>query len=313
VNGAPLSLPIPGQANYNLSSDCGSGPEPLWTAIAKSDNCAFVRVLSSLGPGKGGSDGAQRVIAMAGRLGIDTSLLSAVPTLTLGVRPTSVLQMTDAYSVFANNGVRKPPVFVTKIVGPDGKVIFQDPGTGTPVISPQIAQTETQMLRGVITGGTGTNANIGRPAAGKTGTTTAHSDAWFVGYTPQYTAGFWMGDPNGEYSMVPELGAVFGGKYPALMWHDFMSSAVASLPPLNFAPPNPSLWPAVQYIDEHGRVHYTPPTTLPPATLPTTPSTTAPHKPGKGAKGGGKGDKPPKTTPTTKAAGTGHGGGGAGP
>jgi penicillin-binding protein 1A len=194
-------------------------------------------------------------------------------------------------------------MFVTKVEGPDGKVLFQDSGAGTPVINPQIAQTETEMLKGVIRNGTGTNANIGRPAAGKTGTTTAHADAWFVGYTPQYTTGVWMGDPTCECSMVPVLGAVFGGKYPALMWANFMRAATTNLPALDFTPPNRSLWSSPQFIDETGRsvraIVAPPPVTLaqtvPPATTPvSTPAATTPKKakPPKPAKGGGTGGAP---------------------
>jgi penicillin-binding protein 1A len=292
VNGAHLSFPLPGD-DWDLDQDCGGGVHSLSDAIAESDNCAFARTLISLGPGNYGSDGARRVIEMAGRLGIDTSKLSAVPSLTLGTSPTSVLEMTGAYSVFANAGIRRPPMFVTKVAGPDGRVLYEDHGSGTPVLSPQIAATETEMLKGVIRHGTGTGANIGRPEAGKTGTTTAHADAWFVGYTPQFTAGVWMGDPTCECSMVPVLGNVFGGKYPAQMWAHFMEAATANLPAVDFAPPDEAMWPSPQYIDETGRKVrvFVAPTTVPPATTPaaSTPKTPADTKPGK--------SKPPKTTP----------------
>lgn len=291
VNTTHLNWPIVGSKPWVVDSDCGGGTRTLIAAIAASDNCGFARTELSLGPGHSGSDGAQRVIAMAARMGIDTSHFEPVASTTLGTNLVSVLDMTSAYSVFPNNGLRRPPMFITKVEGPDGKVLYQDSGSATPVLNPQIAQTETDMLRGVITNGTGTNANIGRPAAGKTGTTQKHADAWFVGYTPQYTAGVWMGDPNCQCSMVPVLGNVFGGKYPALMWARFMKEATANLPPLDFTPPNKSLWPSAQYIDEYGRtLRYIPPptvpTTAPPATQDSTPPTT----------GKGKGT-PPKTTP----------------
>jgi penicillin-binding protein 1A len=301
VNGSHLHFPLPG-ADWNVDSDCEGGVHSLSDAIAHSDNCAFGRTLISLGPGNHGSDGARRVISMAGRLGVDTSKLAAVPSLTLGTSPTSVLELTDAYSVFANDGVRRPPMFITKVVGPDGKVLFQDNGGGTPVLSPQVARTETAMLKGVILKGTGKNANIGRPAAGKTGTTTAHADAWFVGYTPQYTAGVWMGDPTCECSMVPVLGNVFGGKYPALMWHDFMQAATANLPAIDFPAPDQALWPSAQYIDESGRSvrHFAPPrpapTVAPPAAVAPATKPAAPAKAGKG-RGRGKPAKPTGTGP----------------
>jgi penicillin-binding protein 1A len=298
VNGSHLFFPLPGE-DWDLNQDCGGRVHSLSDAIAHSDNCAFARTLISLGPGHDGADGARRVIDMAARLGIDRNKLSAVPSLTLGTSQTSVLEMTSAYSVFANDGVRRPPMFVTKVEGPDGKVLFQDSGTGTPVLNPQIAQTETEMLKGVIRNGTGTNANIGRPAAGKTGTTTDHADAWFVGYTPQYSAGVWMGDPTCECSMVPELGNVFGGKYPALMWADFMRAATANLPPVDFHPPNQSLWSSPQYIDETGRkvrvIVAPPPPTLAPNPTPAATSATTPPPD----------TKPKKTRPPKGGAGTG--------
>jgi penicillin-binding protein 1A len=296
VNGSHLFFPLPGD-DWNLDQDCGGGVHSLANAIAESDNCAFARTLISLGPGHHGTDGARKVIDMAGRLGIDTSKLSAVPSLTLGTSPTSVLEMTGAYSVFANNGIRRPPMFITKVTDPDGKVLFSDDGAGTPVLNPQIAETETDMLKGVIDHGTGTNADIGRPAAGKTGTTTDHADAWFVGYTPQYTAGVWMGDPTCECTMTHALGNVFGGKYPAMMWNKFMSAATENLPPLDFAPPDTSLWPSSQYIDETGRRvrHYVapPPPTLAPTSAP---PSSAPKQTGEKPKP----PKPPKTAPKPK-------------
>jgi penicillin-binding protein 1A len=298
VNGRHLHYPLPGD-DWNLDQDCGGGVHSLSSAIAESDNCAFARTLISLGPANHGSDGARRVIDMAGRLGIDTGKLAAVPSLTLGTSPTSVLEMTGAYSVFANNGIRRPPMFITKVTGPDGKVLFSDDGAGAPVLNPQIAETETEMLKGVIDHGTGTNADINRPAAGKTGTTTDHADAWFVGYTPQYTAGVWMGDPTCECSMVHALGNVFGGKYPAMMWNKFMTAATANLPPLEFTQPDEKLWPSSQYIDETGRhlrvIAAPPPPTLAPTSTP--PSSAAKKK---GAKP--KPPKPPKPTVAKPAA-----------
>jgi len=305
VSGLPFHISIPGQQPYNLSSDCGNKIHTLSDAIWHSDNCAFVRTEMSLGPGHYGTDGARRVLDMAKRLGIDTTQDNPVLTTTLGVGANTVLDMTTAYSVFANSGVLRRPVFVTKIVAPGGKVIFQDPGLGTSVLTPQIANTETEMLKGVIQSGTGTGANIGRPAAGKTGTTTKHADAWFVGYTPQFTAGVWMGDPNGENSMVPVLGNVFGGKYPASMWHDFMLAATARLAPTDFPPADQNAWPSPQFIDETGRtLHFVPPTpitTAPPPTTPpanTTPTTAKKKTTTTTAK---------KTTSTTKKPGNGNG------
>src|SRR4029453_17361708 len=108
----------------------------------------------------------------------------------------------------------------------DGKVIYQADTSGTRVISEQNARTETQILTGVITDGTGTRARIDRPAAGKTGTTTDYTDAWFVGYTPQYTTAVWMGSFEGTSgpNQMRNVGgiALTGGSYQARIWAAFM-------------------------------------------------------------------------------------------
>jgi penicillin-binding protein 1A len=309
VSGTALSWPIPGQRPWNVHTDCSNNPiTNLTDAIAKSDNCAFARTVISLGPGHYGNDGAQKVVDMAGRLGIDTSTLDAVPSITLGTSNSTPLQMASAYSTFADNGMHYPPMFVTKVENSAGKVIYDDQGTGTQVISAQNAQTETQMLTGVITHGTASgSANIGRPAAGKTGTTDGHTDAWFNGYTPQLTVAVWMGHPDKAQSMVPQLGHVFGGTYPAQMWAAFMKAALANQPPLQFTQPDRFQWPARQFIDVTGRslrpFLVIPPTTTTtaPAATPNTPAPTAPKK------------KP--TTTTKKPAGGKRGkrGGGRGP
>jgi penicillin-binding protein 1A len=299
VSGSSFTIKRPQAEDKRLA--CKGGTMTLADATAESNNCAYTRTLMSLGPGHFGDDGAQRIIDMAGRLGIDSTKLSAVPSLTLGTSDTNVLDMAEAYSVFANEGIHRTPNFITKIVGPDGKIIYQADTSGTRVISEQNARTETQILTGVITSGTGTRAKIDRPAAGKTGTTTDYTDAWFVGYTPQYTTAVWMGSFEGTSgaNQMRNVGgiAVTGGSYPARIWAAFMSGASKDLPVMQFTPPDEKQWPAAQKIDEFGRsagrplaprVHGTDPRTAttapngagpivdtPPVTeAPTTPDTT---------------------------------------
>ena len=255
VSGGSFTIKRPQAEDKRLA--CKGGTMTLADATAESNNCAYTRTLMSLGPGHFGDDGAQRVIDMAGRLGIDSTKLSAVPSLTLGTSDTNVLDMAEAYSVFANEGVHRTPSFITKIVGPDGKIIYQADTSGTRVISEQNARTETQILTGVITDGTGTRAKLDRPAAGKTGTTTDYTDAWFVGYTPQYTTAVWMGSFEGTSgpNQMRNVGgiAVTGGSYPARIWAAFMAGASKDLPVIQFTPPDETQWPAAQKIDEFGR------------------------------------------------------------
>jgi penicillin-binding protein 1A len=103
-----------------------------------------------------------------------------------------------------------------------------------------VADLTTNTLEGVIQGGTGTAANIGRPAAGKTGTAQDYVDAWFCGYTPQLAACVWIGYPKGEIPLhyIEGFANVFGGSLPAMIWHDFMSAALESSPVLAFHPPD---------------------------------------------------------------------------
>jgi len=281
----------PGDDYYNLSGDCHGGDPTLTEAIAISDNCAFVRTELSLGPGHYGQDGVNKVIDMASRMGIDTSNFQPVVSTTLGTNGVHPLEMAQAYSVIASDGILYPATFVSKIVAPNGKVLYETPTSGRRILSGQVARSETQMLTGVLKDGTASGLSIDRPAAGKTGTTDQNQDAWFIGYTPQITTAVWMGDPNAETPMTSVGGiSVFGATYPADIWAAFMKAAHKDLPVVKFIPPNEDLWPEHQQIDELGRSNYsyrssssdyTAPTTpaTVPATTPTTPPIVAPTTP----------------------------------
>jgi membrane peptidoglycan carboxypeptidase len=148
------------------------------------------------------------------------------------------------------------------------------------VLDPNLARAQIEMMKSVLESGTASSSlgRFPRPAAGKTGTTDQNVDAWFVGFTPQYTAAVWMGNPDGEVPMknLP-IGPVFGATYPAQIWREFMLGATEKLPPLDFAPPDEQLLPRSSYITEEGRRFsfrgrgsYTPPVTIDPATTQTT-------------------------------------------
>jgi len=136
--------------------------------------------------------------------------------------------------------------------------------------------TLTGILEQVIQRGTGTRAKLDRPAAGKTGTTDNNSDAWFVGYTPQYTAAVWMGDWERSDVYMNNVGGVrvTGGSYPAEIWAAFMKPAHANLPVEQFTEPDKSQWPGAQKIDEFGR-SYSREFAEPAQPRSTTPKTTA--------------------------------------
>jgi penicillin-binding protein 1A len=310
VSGSSLTWQIgPGfgsSSYYNLHTDCHGGTPTLRDAIAISDNCAFVRTELSLGPHNYGRDGVDRVISTAQAMGIDTSNFQHVVSTTLGTNGVNPLEMAQAYSVLANGGVLRPATFVTKIVAANGRVLYDATKANPPsrVLDPNVAYTETDMLKGVLRHGTASPSlgNFPRPAAGKTGTTDKNVDAWFVGYTPQFTAAVWMGNPDGEIPMYNVGGiTVFGGTYPARIWGAFMRDATNGLPPLDFPAPNPFFWPRSSFISETGRsVGFngfsgnTVPTSTPPVTTGgTTPTTEGKKTP--------KTQAPPPTsqTPTT--------------
>lgn len=165
----------------------------------------------------------------------DDNLAMALGGLTRGVTP---LEMASAYGTFANKGVHVKPTAIIKILDRNGNVL-EDESTlekeenKTRVMSEKEAYEMTVMLEGVIDYGTGTAASLGRPAAGKTGTTDDNKDAWFVGYTPDIVTAVWIGDDTGSHS----LGEVYGGTIPAEIWKDYMSSAASDEHDREFAVP----------------------------------------------------------------------------
>jgi membrane peptidoglycan carboxypeptidase len=210
----------------------------LLEATEQSSNTAYAQLMVDLTP--------EKVVEMAQKLGMPGDFEPMCPTMVLGTENASPLDMAGVYSVFANRGVRKQPAIITRVerVGDEGEVTLlykQPPRQGETVLTPQQADLVTHTLEGVITNGTGHDANIGRPAAGKTGTSQRNKDAWFVGYVPKLTAAVWMGFPdadwtdpetgkpsippmNGDGHPVHGLRAVTGGSLPARIWHDFMLS-----------------------------------------------------------------------------------------
>jgi penicillin-binding protein 1A len=335
VSGSPFTTQIAaGRSSSDYypvgGGDCHGRTMTLRDAIAISDNCAFVRTELSLGPHNYGRDGVDRVISMAQTMGIDTSNFDHVVSTTLGTNGVNPLEMAQAYSVLANSGVLRPATFVTKIVGSNGRVIYDATKANPPtrVLDANVANTETDMLKGVLRHGTASPSlgNFPRPAAGKTGTTDKNVDAWFVGYTPQFTAAVWMGNPNGEIPMRNVGGiTVFGGTYPARIWGAFMRSATNGLPALDFPAPNRFLLPRPSFISETGRrtgfggfiqSGNTPVPTSPPATTPATspPSTEGNKTPQTQAPAPPPTSPPPQSTvPVTPTSGARHRHHGPGP
>ncbi|HEY6006862.1 MAG TPA: PBP1A family penicillin-binding protein, partial [Geobacteraceae bacterium] len=217
-------------------------------ALTDSINVVSVKILERIG--------VDNAIEYAKKFGI-TSPLAANLTLALGSSSVTPLELTNAYAVFASGGYRLTPYFITKVVDNNGKVLEEitppalpvftpassavrlsapapeqpapaaSPLTPVPVISPENAYIMTNLMESVVTSGTGQRARaVGRPVAGKTGTTNDMKDAWFVGYVPQLVAGVWVG-----YDQERSLGAGgSGGQAAAPIWTEFMQRALASVP-----------------------------------------------------------------------------------
>jgi penicillin-binding protein 1A len=157
-----------------------------------------------------------------------TTKLDGVPSeglggLRLGVSP---LEMASAYATLASGGIRSEPQAIRKVVFPDGKSDDLGKPKRKRVFSDGVASTVTRVLEQNVQAGTGTAANFGCPAAGKTGTTDNFADAWFVGFTPHLSTSVWVGYPNARIEMNSVHGiAVAGGTFPAQIWHDYMSVA----------------------------------------------------------------------------------------
>jgi penicillin-binding protein 1A len=214
------------------ASDEESGTFSLATATAFSVNTVFAQLTSLVGP--------DAVAEVAHRMGI-RSRLEPVCSITLGTQAVSPLEMTNGYATLAARGVRRWATPVHVVRDASGDVLERTTSDkGRQVVATNDADLVTYALQNVIRYGTGTNAYIGRPAAGKTGTAQDYVDAWFCGYVPRLATCVWVGYPEGEIPLenVEGYSAVFGGTIPALIWHDFMLKATERMPVQEFATPS---------------------------------------------------------------------------
>ena len=196
--------------------------------------------------------GADAVAQTAYDMGIQTSLGDEPnPAIALGGLSTGVspMEMAMAYATLATGGEALSssvgfgeeqaafPVTIVRVTDSEGRVLDQNEVVRTRVIDPATAAMATTCLEGVIEHGTGTAAAIGRPAAGKTGTTQNYRDAWFVGYTPEIVTAVWVGYPTEQKAMTDVHGIkVTGGSFPAEIWAAYMKEAVKNIPSLRFSP-----------------------------------------------------------------------------
>jgi penicillin-binding protein 1A len=212
--------------NYESSY---SGSSTLADALIRSDNSVFAEVGLKVGTRKSAS--------LAQRMGIRTHV-STNPAMVLGGLKEGVtpLEMAFAYSTIANRGKRFSGTFAASRLGPVAYTRVQRGGSVDKnkvktkrVFSENIGQEMRDIMHGVVVSGTGVEANVTQFAAGKTGTTENYGDAWFVGFTDKLTVAVWVGYPDKLKYMKTEFhgGPVAGGTYPAEIWHDFMTSAIA--------------------------------------------------------------------------------------
>jgi penicillin-binding protein 1A len=222
---APFTTVSGGQAyspkNYDEKFE---GTITLRRALAGSRNVPAVKLAEKIG--------ISSVVDVTRRFGITTPLPPYLP-LALGAADMKLLEHVSAFTVFPNDGIRIDPHMIRKVTSYEGALLEEAHPEVHDVLSPDVARTMTAMLEEVIQFGTGIQArSLGRPTAGKTGTTQDYTDAWFIGFTPQITSGVWVGFDDKQIS----LGKKETGARAALpVWLEFMQNALAGMPPLDFA------------------------------------------------------------------------------
>ncbi|HKA94601.1 MAG TPA: transglycosylase domain-containing protein [Acidimicrobiia bacterium] len=265
---------VPGFEGNTTNVESGGGVVTVQDATAESVNCAYVRLSTSIG--------MEKVVQMAEQMGVRSDVTGRQPaaqwaralTFPLGVVSVTPVEMATVGATIASGGVHHDPVFVSKVVGPDGKTVFDDSHrSGNRVLDPQVAACTASVLHGPIDEPIGTASGKGIPghdAFGKTGTTDQKTSATFLGGTPDLVSYVWHGNPDAD---VP--GAGFGGDRPASIWNDFMKRALGSQPDDPFPTPGPACDAPGKFIDPIlGRTTDVPAPAAPP------PGSTSPPVPG---------------------------------
>jgi membrane peptidoglycan carboxypeptidase len=312
INGnAPCSVAGFDGATNNAGGEGEGGIMSVDDATAESVNCAFVRLSTSVG--------LDKVIDMAQKLGMRPNVAGRQPvnewdvlTFTLGVISITPLEMANIGATIADGGIHHDPIFVQKVVGADGKVVFDETGRpGTRVMDPDVAACEASILHRPIDSPRGTASGKGIPghdAFGKTGTNDNQISSAFLGGTPDLVSFVWHGVPERD---VP--GAGFGAGIPNTIWRNFMIPATQGAPDDAFPPPGPACDAPGKVIDPIvGRTTDIPKPTAPPPTE-ETPSEPAPA-PGDIAPAPPPAPtQPPATVPAPAADNPVGGAGGGGP
>ena len=217
----PVKIGDWGPRNYG---NIYKGDLYLYEAMAFSSNVIAAKLIKDIG--------VRKTINVARRLGITTNIAKD-PTIALGSSGVKLLELTSAYGVFANGGIKISPYAVERIETSNGRVIYQASNSYDRVLDPRTVSNIVTMLKQVVNKGTGRGANIRRPAAGKTGTTDSYRDAWFIGFTPEFVTGVWVGNDNNK----PTAGLT-GGSIPATIWNNFMKKIEQGRPVKEFTYPD---------------------------------------------------------------------------
>jgi penicillin-binding protein 1A len=237
VNGnSPCTVPGFGRGEGTRNAEGGGGTQTIQDASTNSVNCAYVRLSTSVG--------LDKVIDMAQKLGMRPDVAGRQPvnewdvlTFTLGVISITPLEMANIGATISGGGIRHDPIFVQKVVGADGKVVFDETGRpGTRVLDPDVANCAVSVLHGPIQNGTAAGKGIpGHDAWGKTGTNDNEISSSFLGGTTDLVSFVWHGVPEED---VP--GAGFGSGIPNAIWRFFMIPATQGTPDDAFPAPGPA-------------------------------------------------------------------------
>lgn len=225
VSNEPISVKSGGTVwrPRNFEGEAEGGATTVRYAIEQSLNLAAVHAIQDLTT-------VSDVVRMAHRLGIQSNV-PPYPSIALGTAEVSPLELTAAYATFANDGVRATPYAIVRVEDRSGKIVYQRKPEYDNVLQPRVAREITSALQGVIDNGTARRVRnfFHYPAAGKTGTTQNYADAWFIGYTPHYTAGVWVGFDDKRMTFTGADGQ--GGRAAAPIWARFMKYAYAAVKP----------------------------------------------------------------------------------
>lgn len=216
VSGAPIKRGGWQPHNYDGSVSCPN--MPMKTMLQKSMNVGAVHLMEQVG--------IQGAAQMVRRFGITNPMAPSLPS-ALGASEVSLIEMVAAYSSFPNKGIRMTPHLIRKVYNRDGSLLEEADGSSSKVMSEYVALTMVDMMRGVVNGGTGSGASAsGQPLGAKTGTVNDHTDVWFIGYTPTYVTGIWMGNPERKEN----LGNNMTGHSAIPYFNDFMNPFMKGKP-----------------------------------------------------------------------------------